>query len=64
MATAKATAQAKKVRSVVAQTGVTERQAIEALEAEEWLVTEAVQNIRAEFTAKLRQREARLNATG
>lgn len=64
MATSKATAQARKVRFVVAQTGVTEREAIAALEAEEWLETEAVLSIRAEFTANLRQREARTNPTG
>lgn len=47
---------AKKVKAVVNQTGVTEAEAIEALEAEEWLESEAVFNIRAEFTANMRKR--------
>ncbi|HBO1149138.1 TPA: hypothetical protein L4E77_006028 [Pseudomonas aeruginosa] len=46
----------KKVKAVVAQTGVTEAEAVEALEAEEWLESEAVFNIRAEFNANMRER--------
>ncbi len=46
----------KKVKAVVAQTGVTEAEAVEALEAEEWLESEAVFNIRAEFNANMRKR--------
>lgn len=46
----------KKVKAVVAQTGVTEAEAVEALEAEEWLESEAVFNIRAEFNADMRKR--------
>ncbi|HHF0811497.1 TPA: hypothetical protein ACPIDV_000482 [Pseudomonas aeruginosa] len=46
----------KKVKAVVAQTGVTEAEAVEALEAEEWLESEAVFNIHAEFNANMRKR--------
>ncbi|WP_208533474.1 hypothetical protein, partial [Pseudomonas aeruginosa] len=46
----------KKVKAVVAQTGVTEAEAVEALEAEEWLESEAVFNLRAEFNANMRKR--------
>lgn len=56
-----AKAKAKKVKAVVLQTGVTEREAIEALEAEEWLETEAVFNIRAEFNANMRRRNEERN---
>ena len=58
MATPNTATQARNVRAVVAQTGVTERKALEVLETKGWLAEEAVLTIRAEFDENQRQRVA------
>ncbi|EPJ7982411.1 hypothetical protein [Pseudomonas aeruginosa] len=56
MATLTAATRAKHVRCVVGQTGVTDSEAIEALEEAQWSPDEAVASIRARFNEAFRRR--------
>lgn len=56
MATVNASTKAKLIRGVTGQTGVTDSEALKALEAAGWRPEEAVQSIRARFNEAFRQR--------
>jgi hypothetical protein len=56
MATLTAATKAKHVRCVVGQTGVTESEALQALEEAQWSPDEAVASIRARFNEAFRLR--------
>lgn len=56
MATVNASTKAKLIRGVTGQTGVTDSEALKALEAAGWRPEEAVQSIRARFNEVFRQR--------